>query len=148
VPQPEIIVIGVVADHVVVCFREKDLNDYLALYTSATWGEFRRRAPTFAAERIHSWFDEDSQLPSDSEELDVFDIPGALEGDLPSPVSDMLGWMPAEIRERFGQQRTSRLSGEMLEIHPDQILPLTAALELRGYKVVRDDERVSAATGN
>ena len=144
--------------------RAKELADfYEALVTAKTWGEFRG----MVSKDIYEFYLPESmhyQGPSDKSDQDLrpFYIPDETPFNpndifsfdhLPGhPQIEMAGWMPKEIREKFGRRfRYAAMDmkvpdGEGLELDESKMNEIVEALEERGFECRRDDTLVLAAT--
>jgi hypothetical protein len=58
----------------------------------------------------------------------------------------MLEWMPADIQKRYGERGYSAVSGDSLSLDPATAPQIVEALEMHGYRCVRDDDLISLAS--
>jgi hypothetical protein len=121
----------------------------LALGESKTWGELLERLAACSAEAheyITQYLGDDGAAADDPFNRDQIGAIG--DGDWPPwPQQEMLGWVPDDIRERFGQIKVTIFNGEALVFTEDQAASLVADFEAKGFIVTRDDVAVAAASG-
>lgn len=138
---------------VVTAIEESELQGLIALRSSTTWGEFRKRAPRYFVEQVYQRLPLGTdgvrrvRLPKHSDELDVSLLEGVADGDWPFPEQDMLLWLPDEVLRRFPETCETTLNGEMAAIDPEHVDAFIAALEEAGFECVRDDKAIGQARG-
>jgi hypothetical protein len=120
-----------------------------ALSDAETWGDVKATIPPRHWQQIVDAYREDDEPPpTDDHSFDRGAVPGLEDGDWPEwPAQEMLRWMPADIRARFGEVATSTLNGDFLVIEAGSETRLVAALEAAGFECRRDDALISRASG-
>jgi hypothetical protein len=117
----------------------------LAVKESATWGELRARLSGERLTEIAEAFDEEDQ-PADDVALADEPVPGWDDGDWPAwAAQEMLDWVPAEV-QALGSGGSTRLSGEYLELAPEQADEVVGAMRAAGYTLERDDALIERAS--
>lgn len=151
IEQVQTIVVGVVNDSQVVCVPAERFVGLATMHTvekeGGTWGDLRRKAPSFVQEEIEPRFWNPDSIPGDNEPLDAMRVPGAEEGDWPWPAADMIDWLAKDIQQEFGTEISTTLNGEYLQIDPERLDDLVAALQSRGYNCRRDDTTMNVISG-
>lgn len=145
--RPRTIVIGIVDETSIDCIPEEQFLGLAALRTCKTWGELRRAEPDFVRNEVEARYADPDSIPGDDIRLDLYDIPGAADGDWPWPAADMLDWLPKDIQAEFGEERSITLNGNCLLIDAIRIEELTTALQSRGSAMRREDPLVSRIAG-
>jgi hypothetical protein len=150
------VVVGVLlgADDEVVMIPEKHavtlarLHD--ALSSAKTWAEFKRLAPKrYYQEALERASEGEDEAVTPKSPFDPMQIYGLGDGDWPDwPSQQMLGWVPAEVRAKFGRSESSVLNGPFLCLAAADLDEIMSAMEAHGYKCRRDDDLVSRAHGN
>ena len=89
------------------------------------------------------------RLPRDDDPFDASQVYAHREEGYPSswPAQDMLDWVPADIRRRFGEIRGTMLDGQFLALDVRRERWLVRAFERAGWRCVRDDALVRRASG-
>ena len=151
------LVCGVFADAYIVMLEQDKAREleqvWRALDTAKTWGEARDIMPKDYFNVL--WHnlsedseDEDKPLPAMSDAFDREAVSGHADGDWPDwPAADMLDWVPEDIQGRYGQQASTRLNGDFLEIAPEHLEAVMSELSALGYLCVRDDELIARISG-
>ncbi len=86
--------------------------------------------------------------PADDEPFDQDLIHGGDPSDWPGWITrEMLEWMPKEIQQTFGKVEFTALSGDLLELNPDRIDEIVAALTQHGYRCTEDTALMERALG-
>jgi hypothetical protein len=114
------------------------------LNTSKTWGEFLARLPEDEYENFLEYYQSKNYSPG--KPFDPGDIDAYCAGDWPErPIFSMLGWMPQEIVDKYGEVIETLLDGEYLIIRPENERHVVKALREVGYIVKKNDKLVKAA---
>jgi len=114
---------------------------------SRRWSELRRAVTVGDRDDIDDWGLEEG--PSETATFDPDELPGHADGDWPPmPGALMLGWLPGDLVESYGEVMTTVLNGDRLDIgDEEQARGLAAALAERGVILVRDDALVERLVG-
>lgn len=127
--------------------RAEDLATlWSALSSARTWGDLRRSLPPrLFRETVDACWGDDDEL--DDDEIFSYDSVGVIaDGDFPGiPTQEVLAWMPADIREQYGDVGMSMVSGPLLSFRSDDAAAIAAALEEQGFATTRDDDLVASA---
>ena len=150
------LICGIYADDYVVILEEAKAREleqvWRALDTARTWADVKEIMPEAYFrnlwETLEDRAEEGDSLPELSDAFDPVAVPGFADGDWPDwPAASMLDWMPATIRQRYGQRAETALNGDFLEIAPEHIVPVMQELSELGYTCVRDDELIARVCG-
>jgi hypothetical protein len=121
--------------------RSKALEN-IAFRAAATWGDFRKGAPTLY-ERALADLDAEENPPPDTQELDHEALDG--DGDFHYfPEQLMLDFIPKLVQERYGRVEETVFNGPMLILDPDHESKIVAVLRNRGFSVQRNDALMEA----
>ena len=113
------------------------------LLSARTWGEFMSSLSPERYAEVLEGFDDD--LPPSSEPFDQDAVPGVADCDWPDPPAErMTEWIPADIGERYGQLVNTTFSGVIAQFDTTAAPSVTAELESRGFRCVRNDVLVDA----
>lgn len=160
-PTPRIteLAYGNIADNLVFIPKEEALEMarlHEALQTATTWGQFRSRAPEDgyrdALERLTENEEkekgEEMEEPNPEARFDAERIGGFGDGDWPGwPAQQMEYWVPDEVQDRFGSMKPTAISGDFLDLPPENEAEIVAAMERHGYKCLKDEDLVWKASG-
>src|SRR4029453_8170570 len=109
---------------------------------AATWGDFRKGAPTLY-ERALFDLDAEEDPPPDTRELDHDALDG--DGDFAHfPEQLMLDFIPQSVQERFGKVEKTVFNGPILTLEPEHESEIVAELRSHGFSVQRDDALMEA----
>lgn len=133
----------------IVLIRRADAEELAAVReavrASTTWGDLRARISAARSAEVAEAFGDGEDRPADDVLLADVPVPGWDDADWPaSPAQSMLEWVPDDV-QRLGTELSTRLSGEHLELVPDRIAEIVAAMRAAGYVMDRDDALVERA---